>query len=179
MNASRERTALTSLGYVMMRTLRAVLFASYGELAPFLLSTHSDDHGDAWRRCGLSKSVLIVDDEQLLVRTLSTVLRESGYRIATAGSAEDAERRAFAEPSFDLIVLDNRLPGESGIEMIRRLREQAVPSKLILMTAYETPDVKTEAKRLKVDRYLRKPFDLTVMVDEVVGLIGPGGKATG
>jgi DNA-binding response OmpR family regulator len=120
-----------------------------------------------------------VDDEQLLVRTLSNVLRESGYRISTAGSAEDAEKRAFADPSFDLIVLDNRLPGESGIEMIRRLRERAVSSKLILMTAYETPDVKSEAKRLKVDRYLRKPFDLTVLVDEVVGLIGPGGVAAG
>jgi DNA-binding response OmpR family regulator len=127
----------------------------------------------------LSKSVLIVDDEQLLVRTLSNVLREAGYRISTAGSAEDAEKRAFADPSFDLIVLDNRLPGESGIEMIRRLRERAISSKLILMTAYETPDVKSEAKRLKVDRYLRKPFDLTVLVDEVVGLIGPGGVAAG
>ncbi|HET9951208.1 MAG TPA: response regulator [Candidatus Eisenbacteria bacterium] len=127
----------------------------------------------------MSKSVLIVDDEQLLVRTLSNVLRESGYRISTAGSAEEAEKRAFADPSFDLIVLDNRLPGESGIEMIRRLRERAISSKLILMTAYETPDVKSEAKRLKVDRYLRKPFDLTVLVDEVVGLIGPGGVAAG
>ena len=127
----------------------------------------------------MPKSVLIVDDEQLLVRTLSNVLREAGYRISTAGSAEEAEKRAFADPSFDLIVLDNRLPGESGIEMIRRLRERAVSSKLILMTAYETPDVKSEAKRLKVDRYLRKPFDLTVLVDEVVGLIGPGGVAAG
>ena len=142
-------------------------------------SPYDDDEREGRRRCGLSKSVLIVDDEQLLVRTLSNVLREAGYRISTAGSAEDAEKRAFADPSFDLIVLDNRLPGESGIEMIRRLRERAISSKLILMTAYETPDVKSEAKRLKVDRYLRKPFDLTVLVDEVVGLIGPGGVAAG
>lgn len=51
-------------------------------------------------------------------------------------------------------------------------------SKVILMTAYETPDVKSEAKRLKVDRYLKKPFDLTVLVDDVKSLIGPGGNAT-
>jgi DNA-binding response OmpR family regulator len=128
----------------------------------------------------LSKSVLIVDDEQLLVRTLSNVLRESGYRTATAGSAESAELQAFGESPFDLIVLDNRLPGQSGIEMIRRLRDKAVTSKVILMTAYETPEVKAEARRLKVERYLRKPFDLTMLVDEVVGLIGPGGEpATG
>ncbi len=127
----------------------------------------------------MPKSVLIVDDEKLLVRTLSKVLRESGFRTATAGSAESAERQAFGDPSFDLIVLDNRLPGESGVEMVRRLRDRAVTSKLILMTAYETPDVKAEAKRLKVDRYLRKPFDLTVLVDEVVGLIGPADMDAG
>jgi DNA-binding response OmpR family regulator len=123
----------------------------------------------------LPKSVLIVDDETLLARTLSKVLREAGFRTATAGSAESAERHVFGDPPFDLIVLDNRLPGESGIELIRRIRDRAVTSKVILMTAYETPDVKVDAKRLKVDRYLKKPFDLTVLVDEVVGLIGPGG----
>ena len=127
----------------------------------------------------MPKSVLIVDDEKLLVRTLSKVLREFGFRTAVAGSAEGAERQAFGNPSFDLIVLDNRLPGESGVDMVRRLRAQAVTSKLILMTAYETPDVKAEAKRLKVDRYLRKPFDLKVLVDEVVGLIGPADKDAG
>ena len=75
-------------------------------------------------------------------------------------------------------VLDNRLPKESGIELVRRLRERAVKSKVILMTAYETPEVKAEAKRLKVDRYVRKPFDLTVFVEEVRNLIGPAGNAT-
>ena len=122
-------------------------------------------------------SVLIVDDEQLLVRTVSSVLKEAGYRIAVAGSAEQAEKHVFGATPFDLIVVDNRLPKESGIELIKRLREAAVKSKVILMTAYATPEVKSEAKRLKVDRYLRKPFDLTVLVDEVQSLIGPGGNS--
>jgi DNA-binding NtrC family response regulator len=125
----------------------------------------------------LPRSVLIVDDEQLLVRTLSSVLKEAGYRIATAGSAEQAERHVFGQPPFDLIVLDNRLPKETGIEVVKRIRDRAVRSKVILMTAYETPDVKAEAKRLKVDRYMKKPFDLTTMVEEVESLIGPGGES--
>ena len=125
------------------------------------------------------KSVLIVDDEQLLARTLSTVLREAGYRTIVAGSAEQAERHVFGDTPMDLVVLDNRLPHESGIEVVRRMREKALRSKVILMTAYETPDVKTEAKRLKVDRYLRKPFDLTALVDEVRSLIGPGNSQSG
>jgi DNA-binding response OmpR family regulator len=125
----------------------------------------------------LPKSVLIVDDEKLLVRTLSSALKEAGYRIAVAGSAEQAERQVFAEQPFDLILVDNRLPRESGIEMIRRVRERTVKSKVILMTAYETPEVKAEAKRLKVDRYLKKPFDLTALLEEIEDLIGPGGNA--
>jgi CheY-like chemotaxis protein len=48
------------------------------------------------------------------------------------------------------------------------------------MTAYETPDVKSEAKRLKVERYLKKPFDLTVLLEEIHSLIGNGdGAAAG
>lgn len=148
-------------------------------LARFLLSTDRDGLETERGRCGLSKSVLIVDDEQLLARTLSSVLREAGYRTTVAGSAEQAERHVFGESPFDLLVVDNRLPRESGIEMLKRVREQAVKSKVILMTAYETPEVKAEAKRLKVDRYLRKPFDLTALVDEVKDLIGPGGNASG
>jgi DNA-binding response OmpR family regulator len=145
-------------------------------LACFLQSTYSDDAIEERGRCGLHKSVLIVDDEQLLARTLSTVLREAGYRTVVAGSAEEAERYAFGESPMDLIVVDVRLPRESGLEMVKRLRERALPSKVILMTAYETPDVKSEARRLKVDRYLKKPFDLTALVDEVRSLIGDGGN---
>lgn len=125
----------------------------------------------------MHKSVLIVDDEQLLARTLSTVLREAGYRTVVAGSAEEAEQHAFGEAPMDLIVVDVRLPRESGLAMVKRLRDRALPSKVILMTAYETPDVKSEARRLKVDRYLKKPFDLTALVDEVRSLIGPGGNS--
>jgi len=126
----------------------------------------------------LRKSVLIVDDEQLLARTLSTVLREAGYRTVVAGSAEEAESHVFGAAPMDLIVMDVRLPRESGIAMVKRMRDRSLGSKVILMTAYETPDVKSEARRLKVDRYLKKPFDLTALVDEVRSLIGPGGNSS-
>ena len=121
----------------------------------------------------MSPSVLIVDDEQLLVRTLSSVLSEYGYRITVAGSAEEAAPRIFGQERFDLILLDNRLPGESGIDLMQRIREQAVRSKVILMTAYGTAEVRRQVERLEVDHYLTKPFDLGVVVEEVRALIGP------
>ena len=126
----------------------------------------------------MAKSVLIVDDEKLLVRTLSNALKEAGYRIAVAGSAEQAEKHVFGEPPFDLILLDNRLPKASGVDVVKRVRDRAVRSKVILMTAYETPDVKAEAKRLKVERYMKKPFDLTALLEEIHGLIGNGEGST-
>jgi len=126
----------------------------------------------------LPKSVLIVDDEKLLVRTLSNALKEAGYKIAVAGSAEQADKHIFADPPFDLILLDNRLPNQSGMDMVKRVRDRSVKSKVILMTAYETPEVKAEAKRLKVALYMRKPFDLTVLLDEIHHLIGNGNGGT-
>ncbi|HKO22940.1 MAG TPA: response regulator [Candidatus Eisenbacteria bacterium] len=118
-------------------------------------------------------SVLIVDDEQLLVRTLSSVLSEYGYRITVAGSAEEAAPRIFGQEGVDLVLLDNRLPGESGIQLMQRLREQAVRSKVILMTAYGTAEVRRQVERL-AGEYLTKPFDLGVVVEVVRALIGPG-----
>jgi len=121
----------------------------------------------------VSPSVLIVDDEQLLVRTLSSVLSEYGYRITVAGSAEEAAPRIFGQEGFDLVLLDNRLPGESGMQLMQRLREQAVRSKVILMTAYGTAEVRRQVERL-AGEYLTKPFDLRVVVEVVRALIGPG-----
>ena len=121
----------------------------------------------------MSASVLIVDDEQLLVRTLSSVLSEYGYRITVAGSAEEAAPRIFGQEGFDLVLLDNRLPGESGMQLMQRLREQAVRSKVILMTAYGTAEVRRQVERL-AGEYLTKPFDLGVVVEVVRALIGPG-----
>jgi len=126
----------------------------------------------------LPKSVLIVDDEKLLVRTLSNALKEAGYKIAVAGSAEQADKHVFGDPPFDLILLDNRLPNQSGMDVVKRVRDRSVKSKVILMTAYETPEVKAEAKRLKVELYMRKPFDLTVLLEEIHHLIGNGNGGT-
>ena len=126
----------------------------------------------------MTKSVLIVDDEKLLVRTLSNALKEAGYKIAVAGSAEQADKHVFGDPPFDLILLDNRLPNQSGMDVVKRVRDRSVKSKVILMTAYETPEVKAEAKRLKVELYMRKPFDLTVLLEEIHHLIGNGNGGT-
>lgn len=115
--------------------------------------------------------VLIVEDEKLLARTLSRAMKEAGYRTVTVGSAEQAEKQ-LSGSQFDLLVLDNRLPRQSGIQLLSRVRESDQNVKVILMTAFDSRDVKSEAKKLKVDRYLKKPFDLENMLAHVTDLIG-------
>ena len=119
----------------------------------------------------MSKMVLIVEDERLLARTLSKAMKEAGYKAVTVASAEQAEKQ-LDSVRFDLMVLDNRLPRQSGLELLSQVRESHEDLKVILMTAFDSKDVKSEAKKLKVDRYLKKPFDLEKMLSHVTELIG-------
>ena len=121
----------------------------------------------------MSRSVLIVDDEPLIARTLSNALREAGFDTRTASTAEAAEKTLFgASDTVDLIIVDNRLPNGSGLGLLKRLRSKKPDVKLILMTAFDSPEVKAEARRLGVHRYVKKPFDLGRMIAEVEDLVG-------
>jgi DNA-binding response OmpR family regulator len=121
------------------------------------------------------KSVLIVDDERLIARTLSSALSEAGFDTRTASNAEAAEKQIFtAEDGFDVIIIDNRLPKGSGLGLLKKLKAGNVEAKVILMTAFDSPETKAEARRLGVTRYITKPFDLGAMIAEVETLVGPG-----
>ncbi len=123
----------------------------------------------------LAKSVLIVDDERLIARTLSNALAEVGFETRIASSAEAAEKLiAAADSEFDLILIDNRLPKGSGLGLVKKLRAGGMQAQVILMTAFDSPETKAEARRLGVQRYITKPFDLGTMIAEVEALVGPG-----
>jgi DNA-binding response OmpR family regulator len=123
----------------------------------------------------LSKSVLIVDDERLIARTLSSALNEAGFDTRIASNVEAAERQiSTAEAAFDLIIIDNRLPKGSGLGLLKKLRAGEFQAKVIMMTAFDSPETKAEARRLGVQRYVTKPFDLGAMIAEVETLVGPG-----
>lgn len=119
----------------------------------------------------MSKTILIVDDERLLTRTLTNALRDAGYSVLAAESAEQAEKHLAGADGPDLVILDNRLPRKSGLEVLREIRDADRPCRVILMTAYGGSEVRKEAQRLKVDRYVLKPFDLETMMLTVSELL--------
>ena len=113
----------------------------------------------------MSKSVLLVDDEVLLCRTLANAIRDAGHHVVTAGSAEDAAHHLFPSHEFDVVVLDHRLPGESGVQLLERMRAAGQATPAILMTAYETASMRSLAFELAVAGFFRKPFNLGELLE--------------
>jgi len=120
----------------------------------------------------VAKKVLIVEDERLLSKALSDALLDRGYSTETAASAEQAEELLFPASTFDLVVLDNRLPVRSGVDVLRRIRESDLTARVVVMTAYGGNGLETELEALEVDAFVKKPFDLEKFLDLVADLVG-------
>jgi two-component system, NtrC family, response regulator AtoC len=104
-------------------------------------------------------TVLIVDDERTLARAVKAFLAESGYEAEVAGDAETA--LALVERLRpDVVFTDVRLPGMSGIDLLRRIREFDAAIPVIIMTAHGTIEGAVEAVKLGAFDYLKKPVDL-------------------
>jgi two-component system response regulator PilR (NtrC family) len=103
--------------------------------------------------------LLIVDDEQSMRDMLSIALGDEGYEIVQARDGEEALRVLDTEP-VQVVVSDIRMPGLDGLELLRRSRESAPHTDVILITAHASTDSAIEALRLGAYDYVTKPFDV-------------------
>jgi len=99
--------------------------------------------------------ILIIDDDQEVRTSLQTVLETLGYSAQTAATGEEG-LRAIERSSFDLVLCDLRLPGASGLDV---LKYKASPVPLILMTAYGNADIATQAAHAGAFDYISKPIN--------------------
>ena len=107
----------------------------------------------------MSGTILIVDDERTLARAVRAFLQESGYEAEVAGDAEQA-LGLLETLRPDVVFSDVRLPGMSGIELLRRIREFDPALPVVIMTAYGTIEGAVEAVKLGAFDYIKKPVDL-------------------
>jgi DNA-binding response OmpR family regulator len=112
--------------------------------------------------------LLVVEDQQDLRELLATAFSLEGYAVSTAASGEEALALVQREVP-DLIVLDLALPGMSGIETLRRIREGGRAPQVVIVTAHGTPAQMREAMALGVREFIGKPFDLDRLLRVVAG----------
>ncbi|MGA2110740.1 MAG: response regulator transcription factor [Anaerolineales bacterium] len=116
-----------------------------------------------------SSHVLLVDDDDLLRRSLAFNLEQAGCQVSTSASAEDALARVQRDPP-DLILLDIGLPGMDGLEALRRLRTRPdIP--VIFLTARRRELDEVLGLELGADDYITKPFDFDVLLARVRGAL--------
>jgi DNA-binding NtrC family response regulator len=104
------------------------------------------------------KSILIIDDDPLIRKTLSSHLLKGDYEIVAAEDGEEGLRH-YAEFMPDLVVLDIRLPDMDGLEVLSKIREKNKNAHIIIMTAYDDMKTTVEAIKLGAFEYLVKPLD--------------------
>jgi DNA-binding NtrC family response regulator len=109
----------------------------------------------------LARRVLVIDDEPLIRWSLAETLAERGFEVNEAEDARSAVQIVSdaAEP-FAVMVLDLRLPDSHDLTLLSRLRHLAPESRVILMTAYSTPEVAQIALDLGAFRVISKPFEI-------------------
>jgi CheY-like chemotaxis protein len=105
------------------------------------------------------KGLLVVDDEKLIRWSIREALR-SEYRVWTAESAEQALKLAARIRHLDGVLVDIRLPGASGFDLVQKLRQSYPEIKVFVMTAYDLDCAPRQAFSIRADGYLSKPFPM-------------------
>jgi len=124
----------------------------------------------------MTKKILIIDDEELIIRSLTRILEKEGYSVLVAKNGADALAMS-QEENFDLIVADIRMPGINGVDTVESIfkdlgtqQKDKVP--VIFITGYADKDIEKRAQTLKPKAYIYKPFDIATLVGKVKEVLG-------
>lgn len=110
--------------------------------------------------------ILVVDDEKEVTMSLKGFFAALGYGMLTALDGKEALNILDSIKNLDLILLDIRMPGVDGIQILKHLREIKSKAKVIVMTAYDK-DVKAEVEGIGIDGFFSKPIDLSKLIDRI------------
>ncbi|MFI5384631.1 MAG: response regulator [Fimbriimonadales bacterium] len=102
--------------------------------------------------------ILVIDDETNIRTMIRLALQHVGHEVDTASDGEEGLRKFGDGKNWDLVLLDQRMPGMSGIEVQRAIRKLAPKAKLIMITAFGTIDLAAEAIQAGAMDFMRKPF---------------------
>ncbi len=118
----------------------------------------------------MSKKILVIDDEEIIIKSLSRLLEKNGYEVFVAKNGQDAIVMT-EEEAFDLILADIRMPGMNGVEVVQSIYEKLQKNlkkiPVIFITGYADEEIKQKAEAFKPIAYIYKPFDIAELVDKI------------
>ncbi len=117
-----------------------------------------------------STRILVVDDEEIVRESLSGWLEKDGHTIGTAANGL-AALQALEEKPWSILLVDLKMPGIDGLEVLRRVKEKHPETAILIMTAYATVDTAVKAMKLGAFDYIVKPFDpeeVSLIVEKIV-----------
>lgn len=114
-----------------------------------------------------SVRALVVDDEKAIRVSLSRALEDMGLEVQTAATGEEGVEKS-ASGSFSIVMLDLKLPGIGGLEVLRQIRSQGSPPSVVIISAHGTVNSAVAAMRLGAADFIQKPFAL----EEVRAVVG-------
>lgn len=113
--------------------------------------------------------ILVIEDDPTVGNFVARGLREQGWTVDLATTGDEGERLA-ASDAYDLLILDMRLPGKSGMDVLHDLRGRGFERPVLVLTAQDAVDAKVQTLRAGADDYVTKPFALEELLARVEAL---------
>jgi len=107
--------------------------------------------------------ILVIDDEEHIRETMQFALEAVGYPVDTAADGAEGLEKFGSGEAWDLVLLDQRMPGMDGLEVLRHMRERDPSARIAMVTAYGTLELAIDAMRAGAVDFLRKPFTPEVL----------------
>ncbi|MGH7668391.1 MAG: response regulator transcription factor [Gemmatimonadaceae bacterium] len=113
--------------------------------------------------------ILVIEDDPTVGQHVKRGLEEQRWAVDLVPDGEEGERRASSD-AYDLVILDMRLPGKSGLEVLQALRDRGFTRPVLVLTAQDAVDAKVTALRAGADDYVTKPFAFEELLARVEAL---------
>ena len=113
-----------------------------------------------------NSKILVVDDDRDLCDLIHEILSEEGYDVSKTYDGDEALKK-LKDFDYDLLIIDHKLKGTTGISVIKKLINMKPPPKILMISAYGTAETKEQAIKNGVFEFIDKPFEINKLTESV------------
>ena len=119
----------------------------------------------------MSKRVLIVDDEEHIRRMIRMTLETAGYQVGEAADGSKALEVLRADSKWDVVLLDQKMPGMDGLQVLQQIKDRGLESSVVMITAFASIELAVKAMKLGASDFVRKPMTPEILRDAVTAAL--------